>query len=406
MIKAITGILLMSAFWFSCQDIKEKDKEINHFIYKEIKIKTSFKLEIGACLNWYTSFENIKKTVVYKDRIISVGLYGGLCCLKAQSFEVDKVMTKKLNSDLFTDISVIGDTLFSELFDKVYYLDNNLIWKTYEKVKPIKYFSTLLDDKDYIFYFSDSGEWSGVLFVYNKKSGINRALIISCPRSVVQLNKVYHVSACMEHLGLWGDYVKISDIEKLRAVSDTLSLRDRCWQMFRYQINDTTKKANEFIHHGGITQNNWDTVIISSFAMGERMFHFIHMDRKLYIGRIINNKFIFLDTIPYIDPENIISYGDRLKVVNERCWSKGFCLIRNDTVYKITFENSYFPKDNQVSSSKSYTSIFNGGNIWTIKPGQAACEIEFDFNKTYKIIGLYGNNQDGNYIVVDGKKKS
>jgi hypothetical protein len=379
--------------------------DINNFKYKEIKIRTSYTLGIAGCLNWYTDFGSIKKSVIYRNRIISVGLYGGFVCFDKNSFKVDAAFTKKINSDLFTNVSIIEDTLYAELFNKIYYLDNKTNWVHYNNPKPIKYFDTLLDDKDYVFYYSDSGEWGSILFAFNKNTKLTHGLITSCPSSVTKINNEYFVNAATRHMGIWTDLIKVSDVERLKVISDTLRLHRYSWDRFYKQINDTSDIAIQYIKHLKYFKSNWDTAIISSFSISNKIYSFIQADRRPYIGKIVNDNYKLLDTISHeINPVTIVSYADNEKIVNEGSWSNGFCLIRNDTIYKITFENNYIPIKQTATLAKNYTFNLNNENHWSAKSGQAEREIEYDFKNEYKVIGLYGNGLDGNYIIHNNKK--
>jgi hypothetical protein len=404
-------ILLLSIMFFSHCGRKENAKvvyadiDITKFQYKEIKIRTPYTIKIADCLNWYTDFSNVKRSVIYKDKIISVGLYGGFCCFDKDNFKVDATFTKKINTDLFTNVSVIEDTLFAELFNKIYYLDNKTKWVEYTTPKPIKYFDTLLDDKDYIFYYSTRGEWGSILFVYDKNTALTHGLILGCPTSVTKVSNGYLINGATRHMGIWSELISVSDINRLTVISDTLRLRNYSWERFYKIINDTTETATQYITRLGYFKNKWDTAIISTFAISNKIYSFIRADRKPFIGKMENDKYILLDTLSKnINPNTLISYADNEKVVNELFWSNGFCLIRNDTIYKIIFENSSIPIKQDVTQSKNYTFNLSQQNNWSAKAGQPEREIEFDYRNEYKVIGLYGNGLDGNYILRNNKK--
>ena len=80
------------------------------FTLKKVEIKVYDTINIDGIAKWYLNFDKLKNTVIYSNKLISVGLNGGFVCINPRNMEVDSIFSKKLNSDFFTNLVYRQDT--------------------------------------------------------------------------------------------------------------------------------------------------------------------------------------------------------------------------------------------------------------------------------------------------------
>ena len=119
-IKFTTTLLLLTTLT-ACKSKVQQNESLKNFKHIDVNITINGELNIQNCTNWYIDFSTIKRTVVYKEKIICVGLNGGFACLNRSDLKQDTIFEKKLNTDFFTNASVFQDTLFAEKFDKIFF---------------------------------------------------------------------------------------------------------------------------------------------------------------------------------------------------------------------------------------------------------------------------------------------
>lgn len=432
----VTLYFLLLALW-GCSGQKTPPNKATKFKIIDIHIKVNGVKNIQNCANWYIDFSRIKKTVVYNDKIICVGFNGGFACLNSSNLKHDTIFESKLNTDFFTNATVYQDTLFAEKFDKIFYWNSADKWVEYAHPLPIKYFDLLLEDKSYAFYSSCMGEFGSILFAYNKTNGKTMAEFTTCPNSVVKTNLGYYVGTHLYHMSGWSGSYIIKDVEKLKTVPDSLRNTEGRFDIdprFTF-IQDTSLEtrnnylpfkfsfAKEMVDTSSITYRHPEMMmIIASFNSNGKMYHLIDprdfkkREQKL-IGTVINDTLKIIDSLKNCTAETVFQFGNTT-IINEEFYGEGLTMVRNDTIFKITFTthhpnyqgiklegyNLSTDQSKKLTSNIEYSFNSNEKNDWTPKPGQPEREIEFKFGDKYKVVGNYGNGQDGNYIYINGDK--
>jgi hypothetical protein len=432
-IRKLTIILFFLFALASCNEQIPPVKKETKFTIVDIHITENGVKNIKNCANWYIDFSRIKRTVVYKDKIICVGFNGGFACLNSLNLNQDTILENKLNTDFFTNATVYQDTLIAEKFDKLFYWNSDK-WVEYLHPLPIKYFDLLLEDKSYAFYSSCMGEFGSILFAYNKTTGRTRAEFTTCPNSVVKTTLGYYVGTHLYHMMGWSDSYIIKDVEKLKIVPDSLRNSEGFDIDTRFTfLRDTSLEArnNYLPFKFSIAKEMMDTssnhfqpdiMVIASFNNNGKMYHIIdsrdfNKRAQKYIGTVINDTLEIIDTLNDCTAATAFQFGNTT-IINEEFYGNGFSMVRNDTIFKVTFTtlhpNYHGPKleDYNLSTDQSkrltanvqYTFNLNEKNDWTAKPGQPEREIEFKFRDKFKIVGNYGNGEDGSYIYINNEK--
>lgn len=418
-----TSIYFLLLTLLSCNGQTPPTKTITKFKVVEKNIAVNGVKNIQNCANWYIDFSRIKRTVVYNDKIICVGFNGGFACLNSSNLKQDTVLESKMNTDFFTNASVFQDTLFAEKFDKLFFWNSDK-WIEYSHPLPIKYFDLLLEDKTYAFYSSCMGEFGSILFAYNKATKETKAQLTTCPNSVIKTNLGYYVGTHLYHMmGSSGEYI-IKDIEKLKVVPDEMRNQEGNFDQdpqFNF-IYDTSLAARynylpfKFFYPK-------DIMLVASFNNNGKMYHIIDTREfkknreQRFVGTVMNDTLKIIDSLEKCTAETVLQFGNT-SIINEEFYGQGFTMVRNDTLFKISFRtlhpnyqgtkvegyNLETDQSKKLTSNIEYTFNKSEKNNWTAKLGQPEREIEFKFGDKYKIVGNYGNEQDGNYIYINGDK--
>ena len=427
-LTTILLFVLLLGLW-GCNEQSPTVKDITKFKIVYTNITENGVKNIQNCANWYIDFSRIKRTVVYKDKIICVGFNGGFACLNSSDLKQNTVLENKLNTDFFTNATIYQDTLFAEKFDKLFFWDSDK-WVEYLRPLPINYFDLLLEDKTYAFYSSCMGEFGSILFAYNKTTGKTKAEFTTCPNSVVKTNLGYYVGTHLYHISGWSGSYIIKDVEKLKTVPDSLKNTEGRFDIdprFTF-IQDTSLEArnNYLPFKFSIAKETIDTnstyfhpdmMLVASFNSRGKMYHIIdprvfEKKEQKFIGTVMNDTLKVIDTLENCTAETVFQFGNTT-IINEEFYGEGFTMIRNDTIFKVTFTtlhpNYQGPNHDgyqlTTDQSKKPTAHINYTfNYPDVKPGQPEREIEFAFGSKYKVVGNYGNGQDGNYIYINGDK--
>ena len=421
-LKFFTALLFLMVLTCCKQNAQQRERP-KHFAHANINITINGVLNIQNCANWYIDFSRIKRTAIYKDKIICVGFNGGFACLNISDLTLDTVYSKKLNTDFFTNASVFQDTLFAEKFQKLYFW-NSEKWVEYSHPFPIKYFDLLFEDSSYVFYSSCAGEFGSILFAYNKHTGQTRAEFTTCPNTVIRTNLGYYVGVHLYHMAGWSSSYIIKDIEKLKVFADSMrdqeSLFDRDPRFALLQDTSALARGNYLAFKAFYPK---EFMMIASFSDGGKMYHIIDKrefrknEERRFIGTVIDDSLQIIDSLENCIPKTTLQFGNAA-ILNEEFYGQGFTMVRNDTIFKISFRTLHqnyqglalkgynISTDHSKKSTSIKECIYNSNekNNWLPKPGQPEMEIEFTYRHKYKIVGAYGNGQDGNYIFAHNEK--
>jgi hypothetical protein len=399
----------------------QQNESLKNFKHIDVNITINGELNIQNCANWHIDFSTIKRTVIYKEKIICVGLNGGFACLNRSDLKQDTIFEKKLNTDFFTNASVFQDTLFAEKFDKIFFWNTDQ-WAEYPNPLPIKYFDLLFEDKTYAFYSSCMGEFGSILYAYNKTTKETKAEFTTCPNSVLKTGLGYYVGTHLYHMRGWSHTYTIKDIEKLKTVSPS---------MINEQGRLNTDPRLPFLQDTSVeTRNNHlpfkyyypkDIMIVASFYNKGKMYHMVDAkdykknSEQRFIGTVSNDTLRIIDSMKNCSPETTLQF-ENTSIINED--GQGFTMIRNDTIFKITFTtlhpnyqdpklegynlSTYESKKLIAIDKKIKNSIDD--NDWTPESLQHERETKFKFGNKYKVVVNLDNRQLANYIYINNKK--
>lgn len=322
-------------------------------------------LSINKCANWHVDFNKLKKTVIYSDKIISMGLYGGFVCLDYTSLTIDENFTNKLNSDFFTNVACYNDTLFAEKFDEIFYLSgNNTTWVKYNKTLPVKFFDIIYQDNDYIFYPVDFGEWGSLLFIYDKEKNITKGLrTTNCANAIIKTDGKYLISSSTRHMSGFSDLFSLQKIDNIPVLVDhsksiSISNIEEFWKR-NIQIDESNKseyyKQEKSLSIGAI--------ISSTFLFQNNIYHFIEPESRnsqIIISKNEQGNLAQQDSLTSFIIDFTNSYNEDY-IFNAGTYDCGFMILQKNRLIRIKFEpqSSYKIKEGYVKKSGHYETVLN-----------------------------------------------
>jgi hypothetical protein len=198
--------------------------------------------------------------------------------------------------------------------------------------------SNFYEDDKYVVRTTCSGEWGGTVWFKNKKTGIERSCIASCPVVINKLDGKYFVTATLNHLVGFSQIIEIDNPESL-TVFKLPKPRAVIGKRIIRAVGDDESNSTR---GSKILLDTMKISILVSFPFNGELYHIITDYKKTYIAKIENKKFLTIDTISNKsiwtnDPE-VIKTVDGHSIVlfhNER--TAGYLDIFNDKIILIRY---------------------------------------------------------------------
>ena len=403
----IIGILLFINISCFSQEIKKK----------EISFEVNSTIEINDCIIWHVDFSELKSTVLYKSHFISMGLYGGFVAIDTSLTHVNRQYSKKLNSDLYTNLAVRHDTLFAEKFNKIYYLsDKDTSWISYQLNEPIALFDILFEDEKYVFFSISQGEFGTILFIYDKE--IRKLRVASYgddPKCIYYQDTAYYINASLRHGGGSSSYKSLQNIGKLNIISEDKNSNNPLFSLkshFRRlpvteypDINFDPSVAKGILK--SVLPIEYGIMVNNSFTIDNKYYHFTDFNGfsqslsydKTYITEVVDKEIKILDTIEPFRVLRTRKYNI-FTIMESYFLDDGYYMSNNDSLYHIKFTE--LPANNSESNyNTDQSKICEETLIW--KPNfkrKFSCEL--DSNLT---INSFGSNDYRELYFQEGNNK-
>lgn len=299
-------------------------------------------LAINKCAKWHVDFDRLKKTVIYSDKIISMGLYGGFVCMDENSLTFAEKFTNQLNTDFFTNMACFNDTLFAEKFEEVFYWsENDSIWKKYNLTLPVKLFDIIYQDKDYIFYPVDFGEWGARLFIYDKRKKVTKALNTgNCANAIINIDGNYLISGSTRHMNGFSDLFSLQYIDAMPVLVDHSKKKLTNSVQEYWKMNVSMEESNKPVGYKEERPQSMGTVLSSTFLFQNTIYHF--MEAKSRNGKMIllknqQGKLVQQDSLASFKIDFTNSYNEDF-VFNAGIYDHGFILLQKNRLIRIKYE--------------------------------------------------------------------
>lgn len=160
---------------------------------------------------------------------------------------------------------------------------------------------SFFEDEKYIVRKTCRGEWGGTVWFKNKKTGVERACVATCPVVINKLNGKYFVTATLNHMSGFSQVLEIDNPELLntfklpkpRAVVGKRIIR---------AVGDDESRSNK---GSKILLDTTRVSILLSFSLNGQLYHVFTDYKKSYLGRIQSKKLV---TIAIVSQESFWSY--------------------------------------------------------------------------------------------------
>lgn len=370
-IAVVLGIVFSINVYSFAQEIKPVEK-------KEILFKVNSIIDVNDCILWHTDFSKLKSTVLYKDHFISMALYGGFIAFNKELTHVNYEYSEKLNSDLYTNLTVRHDTLFAEKFSKIYFLsDKDTSWLPYKLKEPVVLFNILFEDEKYAFFPIARGEFGSILFIYDK---VIRKLRVASyynePKCVYFDNDNYYISSSPGHFDGTSKFkslhkIKVKDLniieEKQNLKSPLLSLQSHFLRLPITKYPNVAFNPNVGVGiFKTILSTKYGTKVHNSFKVNNKEYHFTDFDfadpeglskgvsrDKTYITEIVDSELRIVDSIESF-PVARTRKSDNYTIIECTFVEEGCYISNTDSLYYVRFihpdKNDYENFKNNATS--------------------------------------------------------
>ena len=163
--------------------------------------------------------------------------------------------------------------------------------------ETLKFFE---DDK-YVVRKTCSGEWGGTVWFKNKKTGIERSCVASCPLVINKLDGKYFVTATLNHMVGFSQVLEIENPELLNVFKLPKPRVVVGKRIIMYVGDDETKSTKG----SKILLDTMKVSMLLSFPLNGQLYHLFTDYRKTYLGKIQDKKLV---TIDVVSQESLWSY--------------------------------------------------------------------------------------------------
>jgi len=346
-----------------------------------------------------------------------MGLYGGFVAVDTSLTNVNRQYSKKLNSDLYTNLAVRHDTLFAEKFNKIYFLsDKDTSWIPYQLNEPIALFDILLEDEKYVFYSISQGEFGTILFIYDKEiRKLRVAYYGDDPKCIYFHNDAYYINASLRHGSGSSTFKSLHNIRNLNFIQEEQRSKNPLFSLqSHFQRLPVTEypdiKFDPSVGNGilkSVLPIEYGIMVNNSFEIDNKYYHFTDFNGfsqslpydKTYITEVVDKKLKIVDTIESFRVLRTRKYNV-YTIIESYFLDDGYYMSNNDSLYYIKFiEFPTYASENNGKTVQS--SICEETLIW--KPNfkrKFSCEL--DSNLT---INSFGSNEYRELYFQEGKNK-
>jgi hypothetical protein len=185
----------------------------------------------------------------------------------------------------FILLLLISSKLFSQnkFVVKTVYKTKAEITMSIKSADSVNKRKEFFEDEKYIVNSICYGEWGGAVIFKNKKTKTKYICESTCPVTLTKFNNRYFVSNTLHHLMTSAEVIEIVNPEKLQKATE----------------EDEKRFNHEKVLQTGAKQiiRQLDNSILYSFVNDNKLYHIISGKKGTFIAKILNGKFIKLQTI-------------------------------------------------------------------------------------------------------------
>lgn len=169
---------------------------------------------------------------------------------------------------------------------------------------------SFFEDDKYIVRKTCSGEWGGTVWFKNKKTGIERSCVASCPVIINKLDGKYFVTATLSHMVGFSQVLEIDNPELLTV----LKLPKPRAVIGKRIIRAVGDDESRSIKGSKILLDTTKVAMLLSFPLHGQLYHLFTDYKKTYLGKLQGAKLVTIDTV---SQQCLWTYGtDVIKTVD------------------------------------------------------------------------------------------
>jgi hypothetical protein len=138
-----------------------------------------------------------------------------------------------------------------------------------------------------------SGEWGGSVWFKNKKTGIEYSCNATCPVEINKYNGKYIITCTLAHLSGSTEIIEIANPDSMDIFKLPEPRAKKRKMIYRYvgdNESKSTKGTKQLIDSIGV-------LTLASFQYNGQLYNIVTDFRKTFVTRIVNKKFVTIDTI-------------------------------------------------------------------------------------------------------------
>lgn len=285
---------------------------------------------------------SIAGAVLFRDNLVILSASGRFTCYRPDDLSRNKEFEKKLNTKIWRSHQILNNQLIAQSAEQPFYFTAANTWEIYKTPATVKETTPLYEDEDYFCYSECHGEWGGMIYFFDKRTGSTYFTGAGCARSVLKKAGKYYVLSSLRHMSGSSDLVEIADPRKLSECASEMSYETVRW-MDR-QAADTAKHAVSVFDVYGL-------VVHAIFSIEDRFISLGSWRKQTFLCEIdqdmttIVHPFFNESFSPYSASTN--GYGDiQLVNISTGTWNDTYVaitlIIKGNKITRITWNQPLF----------------------------------------------------------------
>ncbi|MCR8558145.1 hypothetical protein KXD93_10845 [Mucilaginibacter sp. BJC16-A38] len=149
------------------------------------------------------------------------------------------------------------------------------------------------EDDKYIVRKTCSGEWGGTVWFKNKKTGVERSCVASCPVIINKLDGKYFVTTTLNHMVGFSQVLEINDPELLTVFKLPKPRAVIGKRIIRAVGDDEAQSAKG----SKVLLDTMKVSMLLSFPLNGQLYHLFTDYKKTYLGKLQGTKLVTIDTV-------------------------------------------------------------------------------------------------------------
>lgn len=257
-----------------------------------------------------TSPYPVDYSVVYQNRLISLFDSTGFVCLSVNSLQRDRAYERKLNTKRFDYHWLLNGQLVGLSGTTYYQFNQSLGWRQYAGPVPMKKQPKLYEDENYIAYSTCRGEFGGVLYFFDKRTGLTHFVESTCARSVIRQSKGYYILSSLGHMMGSASLIRLGNPSALPVFK----------RLKKYGIPEADSSGLANVVKPAVVFSKHSTQFFAGFLRDDTLNYVVNWGQRTFLAEVRADTLVIRDPLfnsdLYTHEPITTTYGPDLTVVN------------------------------------------------------------------------------------------